>query len=241
MIYKLSAILVMTSLGIFLAMTLANSHLPSIYGIIFDITKSKAWTVSFVGFFALFLSIMPFLATTGMFLRTGKYLYTEIEELEFRFNIFVKTSVLHYSAMLFLHTVLTFMLLNYDEITLMEVTPFMKQISYCSGIYTMMVTLMSTALKIPLCAYLVEFGIMYDTGVPIKKVFRKSQLSFYVNLTLFVFSFVFELRMDRLFSTYIFTHYSKHVIQLDTLTDTTYSIIMFSCFYSAILNYYMVW
>ena len=119
--------------------------------------------------------------------------------------------------------------------------PIQKQIEYSINIYILFITTISTALKIPFLSILIEFSILNNLSISIKPIIRHSIIPLGISIISFIFSFLFEFIMDENFIKYLELTYLEFIPKLDTLTDTIYSISMYGCIYSAILNYYRVW
>ncbi|OQS54526.1 hypothetical protein EHP00_33 [Ecytonucleospora hepatopenaei] len=241
MFVKLSLAFLLLSVFIFVAINVKNQFLPSVTSVLMHILANKTTVQIFILSCMLIITSSPLFAVTAMFLYTGKYLYYNNLEFLCRYKIFSKTMALHYGTMCLLHSILTFMMVSYDEQNLTAPVFYLKQIAYSNGIYTLFITLISTSLKIPFVTYLIELALLYDSGLNIKPILSKTHFLFMLYLTVFMFSFFVEYKFEHVYMTYITQKYNGYIAQLDTLTDTTYSMIMFGCFYSAALNFYKIW
>ncbi|ORD94536.1 hypothetical protein ECANGB1_614 [Enterospora canceri] len=176
-----------------------------------------------------------------MFIRTGKYLYTEMSELQERFKIFTKTFVCHFALMSMLHSSMIYMMMNYDDNTALANIFVAKEIAYSVGMYSYLITIFSTSLKMPFFAFIIEIFLIADVAIPLRPVIRKSTFPLVLSSFAFIVSFYLEYKSDCNFIKYMQNTYSGFTPQIDTLTDTSYSILMFACFYSSVLNYYRIW
>ena len=239
MFYKISLCLFVSSVLILFAISVGEPAMPTFNQTFSEICGNgyfKTWIVCFL----ILIMLYPFVAVCNMFLYTGKFLYLEKEELLLRFGFFIKTVCLHNSAMIFLHSSMAAMTILIEG-NLFVTAPYTKIVMYLSSIFTLFLTILSTSLKIPLIVILIEYAIIFETNVQMKRVFRKSRVPLVISTIAFLFSVYFELRTMTIFKQYILSTYKNIDPRLDLFTDTAYSTAMFTCFYSLALTYYRIW
>lgn len=241
MIKKITLSLFILTIILFRWIHFSDESLPTVRELFMAFTGYKISFDLFLIIICFIFGSFPFILITYMFLYTGKYLYMNKDELWKRHLIFIEAFLFHMSLMALLQTILCIVNVYENELYNVVKPPIQKQIEYSINIYVLFVTTISTALKIPFLSILIEFLILNDLSISIKPIIRHSIIPLGISMISFVLSFLFEFIMDENFIKYLELTYIEFIPKLDTLTDTIYSISMYGCIYSAILNYYRVW
>lgn len=236
MFYKFSGIFFFLGVLLFYMAILSVRSTPSIQSILIGVTQGKPEIFLCIITFITILGVLPMLLVCFLFLKTSGLVYVEVDDLVRRLAIYGESFTLHCTLMIFLHGLLTYTNVNSDYMGYggLEFT----DIVYSTGIFTTLIVLLSTAMRIPLVIFVFEYYIFSYSSFPTKPLFRRTFFPLVISSALALSSLVVDYKFDRLYRAFIARQYNGANSHVDTFTDTCFSTTLYSCLYASVLNYY---
>ncbi|KAL6122806.1 hypothetical protein NUSPORA_00064 [Nucleospora cyclopteri] len=193
---------------------------------------------SFIATFIISIFAYPYIIGSFIFIKTGKFLYIDVEDVLQRYSLYLKTVVGHLSLMSFVYSLMT-LITTFSNGTIKH--SFSVDVTFSIGTFQLLACVFSTALKIPFLAHATEFYIIYDSGSHVETAILESIYTLVFSLFTLVCSFVLETYMESNFISYFSKTYNNYTPNIDTFVDAAYSSVMFTCMYFSVLNYYRIW
>ncbi len=191
-------------------------------------------------FYILIIFSYPLMVISLVFNRTGKYLYSEVKELEKRFSLYTKILTNYYLGFIFFQT-----LVSYAEIVMNE-----SNIVYTNEIIetnlilykaTIIAMLISLSLKIPLLVHAAELFIIKEQSPNWKHALKDTRILFCIEFMAVVFSYI----LDGMFESNITKNERfKAAVSnqgFECATASTYASVLFLLIYTGILQHNNIW